>query len=134
MTEAAVLEHIARLPHGQANFKQLIRELGARGSSREEMESLLARLTARGDLVETRAGHFTATRGNREFAAGRLSMHRDGYGFLIPEHPIEGITGDVYIPADSSQTAMHGDRVVVRIARIERDGRADGEIIKILKR
>ena len=29
---------------------------------------------------------------------------------------------------------MHGDRVVVRIARIERDGRADGEIVKVLRR
>ena len=29
---------------------------------------------------------------------------------------------------------MHGDRVVVRIARIEADGRADGEIVKVLKR
>ncbi len=29
---------------------------------------------------------------------------------------------------------MHGDRVLVRIARIEADGRADGEIVKVLKR
>ena len=61
-------------------------------------------------------------------------MHRDGYGFLIPERPIEGIAGDVFIPPDSAERAMHGDRVVVRIARIEADGRADGEIVRILKR
>ena len=42
--------------------------------------------------------------------------------------------GDVYISRDSAQTAMHGDRVVVHIARIENDGRADGEIVKILRR
>src|SRR5271166_2184013 len=71
---------------------------------------------------------------SREFAVGRLNMHRDGYGFLISERPIEGITGDVFIPPDSAEKAMHGDRVVVRIARIEADGRADGEIVKILKR
>ena len=29
---------------------------------------------------------------------------------------------------------MHGDRVVVRITRIERDGRADGEIVEVLRR
>ena len=29
---------------------------------------------------------------------------------------------------------MHGDRVLIRIARIERDGRADGEILKVLAR
>ena len=134
MTEAALLDHITRLPHAKANFKQLVRELGPRIANRAELETLLARLVARGELVETRSGHFAATRANREFAVGRLSMHRDGYGFLISDRPIEGIAGDIYIPADSAQTAMHGDRVVVRIARIEAGGRADGEVVKILKR
>jgi len=134
MTEAALLDHICRLPHAKANFKQLARELGPRIASRVELETLLARLLARGDLIETRSGHFAATRGNREFAVGRLSLHRDGYGFLISDRPLEGISGDIYIPADSAQKAMHGDRVVVRIARIEAGGRADGEVVKILKR
>ncbi len=61
-------------------------------------------------------------------------MHRDGYGFLISDRPIEGIAGDIFIPPNAARTAMHGDRVVVRIARIEAGGRADGEIVKILKR
>jgi ribonuclease R len=134
MNEAALLEHISRLPHSKANFKQLVRELGARIRSRQDLETMLARLVARGDLIETRVGHFVATRGNREFAVGRLSMHRDGYGFLISDHPLENITGDIYIPAGATRTAMHGDRVVVRIARIEPGGRADGEVAKILKR
>jgi ribonuclease R len=134
MTEAALLDHISRLPHGKANLKQLIRELGNQVASRQDLETLLARLGARGDLIETRSGHFVATRSSREFAVGRLSMHRDGYGFLIPDRPVEGITGDIYIPADAARNAMHGDRAVVRIARIEAGGRADGEIVKILKR
>ncbi len=29
---------------------------------------------------------------------------------------------------------MHGDRVVIRVGRIEPDGRAHGEIVKVLKR
>jgi ribonuclease R len=134
MTEAALLDHICRLPHAKANFKQLVRELGARIPSRADLETLLARLVASGDLIETRSGHFVATRASREFAVGRLSMHRDGYGFLISDRPLEGIAGDVYIPAEAAQNGMHGDRVVVRIARIEAGGRADGEVIKILKR
>jgi len=134
MTEAALLDHICRLPHAKANFKQLVRELGTRIPSRADLETLLARLVARGELIETRSGHFAATRASREFAVGRLSMHRDGYGFLISDRPLEGIAGDIYIPAESAQSAMHGDRVVVRIARIEAGGRADGEVVKILKR
>ena len=134
MTDQAILDHISSLPHARGNFKQLVRELGAKGANREELEAAIGRLTARGDLLEVRSGQYAVTARSREFAIGRLNMHRDGYGFLISERPIEGITGDIFIPPDSAERAMHGDRVVVRIARIEADGRADGEIVKILKR
>ena len=73
-----------------------------RATNREELEAALARLTARGDLLELRPGHYTVTARSREFAIGRLNMHRDGYGFLISERPIEGIAGDVFIPPDSA--------------------------------
>jgi ribonuclease R len=134
MTDAALLDHISHLPHARGNFKQLVRETGAKGDDRTELESALARLTARGDLIEVRPGQYAVTARSREFAVGRLQMHRDGYGFLIADRPIEGITGDIFIPPDSAEKAMHGDRVVVRIARVESDGRADGEIVKVLKR
>jgi ribonuclease R len=134
MTDSALLAHISRLPHGRANFKQLVRELGAKNESRADLERSLARLADRGELIELRSGQYAAISKSREFAAGRIHMHRDGYGFVIPDRLIEGIKGDVYIPATSARRAMHGDRVLVRIARIERDGRADGEILKVLSR
>jgi len=134
MKDAALVEHIARLPHARANFKQLVRELGTKGARREDLEDALGRLTARGDLIELRSGHYAVTARSREFAVGRLHMHRDGYGFLIAERPIEGVVGDVFLPPETAETAMHGDRVMVRIGRIEHDGRADGEIVKVLKR
>jgi len=134
VTDAAILDHVARLPHARATFKQLVRELGSRVASRDELENALDRLVEKGQLIEIRSGSFVVTRFSREYTVGRLNMHRDGYGFLIPDHAIEGLRGDVYIPRESAQSAMHGDRVVVRIARIEKDGRADGEIVKVLRR
>ncbi len=133
-TDHELLEHIEHLPHARATYKQLQRELGAKGESKERLEGALERLTARGDLVELRTGHYISTRTSRQYATGRLNMHRDGYGFLISDRPIEGLRGDIFIPPESAQKAMHGDRVVVRIARIERDGRADGEIVRVLRR
>ncbi|HEV2690498.1 MAG TPA: ribonuclease R, partial [Bryobacteraceae bacterium] len=97
MTDSAILDHIARLPHARATFKQLVRELGSRGASRTEIDQALDRLTESGDLIEVRSGHYAATRFSREYAVGRLNMHRDGYGFLIADRPIENIRGDVYI-------------------------------------
>src|SRR5215467_2386222 len=101
MTDAALLDHISRLPHAKANFKQLVREMGAKGGARVDLETALARMIARGDLIELRSGHYAATARSREFAIGRLSMHKDGYGFLISERPVEGIAGDIFIPPDS---------------------------------
>jgi ribonuclease R len=134
MNDAALLDHIARLPHARAGFKQLVRELGAKSAIREDLEASLARLAARGDLVELRNGQFVVTSRSREFAVGRLNMHRDGYGFLISDHPLLGVSGDVFIPPDQAERAMHGDRVVVRVGRVDASGRADGDIVKILRR
>ncbi len=134
MTDRALLDHIMGLPHARAAFKHLVRELGVKGDARTELETSLARLVANGDLIELRSGQYVVTSRSREFVSGRLQMHRDGYGFLIADRPIEGITGDIFIPPDSAERAMHGDRVLVRIARIEAGGRSDGEIVKVLKR
>ena len=134
LTDAAIVAHISQLPHSRANFKQLVRELGFKGEGRTELEAALTRLTARGDLIELKSGQYVVTSRTREFAVGRLNLHRDGYGFLISERPIPGINGDIFIPPEAAEKAMHGDRVIVRIARIEAGGRADGDIVKVLKR
>jgi ribonuclease R len=85
LTDAAIVAHISQLPHSRANFKQLVRELGAKGASRNDLEAALTRLTARGDLIELKSGQYVVTARTREFAVGRLNLHRDGYGFLISE-------------------------------------------------
>ncbi|PYT15730.1 MAG: ribonuclease R [Acidobacteria bacterium] len=70
----------------------------------------------------------------RPTVRGRLSVHRDGYAFVIPDEPVQGVKGDIYISKEDATRAMHGDRVVARIARIDSDGRAHGEIVQVLRR
>jgi ribonuclease R len=125
--------HIQSLPRGRATFKQLVKELGARGAAREQLERDVADLVNRGELLELRSGHYASVRGSREFAAGRLSVHREGYGFVIPDATIAGVEGDIFIPPGEADKAMHGDRVLVQIARIL-SGRAEGRLLKILRR
>jgi len=134
LSASALLSYIERLPHARASFKQLIRELGGRGAGRDTLESLLARLTARGDLIEYKPGRFVSAARTREFATGRLVTHRDGYGFLIPDRPLQGVRGDVYLPPAAAGKGMHGDRLLVRLSRIDPSGRAEGEVLRVLKR
>ncbi len=134
MTDAELLDFIARQPHGRSGLKHLFRELGSQGANRREIEAALERLAAQGELVELRAGHYAAAARNREFVVGRVSMHRDGYGFVIPDHPLESISGDVFIPRGQTKGAMNGDRAIAKITFIGRDRRAEGELVRILRR
>jgi ribonuclease R len=131
VTDSTLLNHIQKLPHRRATFRQLVRETHL---DREALRELLEKLVERGDVIETRSEHFAAITGSREYAAGRISMHRDGYGFLVPDRPIEGLRGDIFLPERQTGGAMHGDRAIVKINRIESDGRADGEVIRIVRR
>ena len=124
LNDAGILAHILSLPHGRATFKQLSKELRLNAEDRDKLDLALDRLTNRGDLIETRNGHFVASKLTREFAVGALRMHKDGYGFVR----------DIYIPRESARHAMHGDMVVVKIGRMDANGRGDGEILRVLKR
>jgi ribonuclease R len=72
--------------------------------------------------------------GDPNLIAGRIVAHRDGYGFLIPDSPIPKVEGDLFIGRDNFNDAMNGDRVLARILNRRPDGRAEGRIVRILKR
>src|SRR5260370_24276356 len=77
---------------------------------------------------------------SRNSLVGRLTMHRDGFGFVIPEadsldaHLKTRLAGDVFIPPPAIGSSMHGDRVLVEISAIRTDGRAEGRIVRSLSR
>ncbi|HWE48443.1 MAG TPA: VacB/RNase II family 3'-5' exoribonuclease [Bryobacteraceae bacterium] len=134
MKDKALLDLISKQPHGKAGIKHLYKLLHLQGDARAPLETALDRMTARGELIELPNNTWVVASRSREFVAGRVSMHRDGYGFLIPDRPIEGISGDVYLPRGAVNGVMNGDRAIVRISGARRDGRAEGEIWKVLKR
>src|SRR5208282_3867991 len=76
----------------------------------------------------------------RNLLVGRLTMHRDGFGFVIPEatslndHLKARLAGDVFIPPHAIGSSMHGDRVLVEVSAIRSDGRAEGRILRSLSR
>jgi len=69
---------------------------------------------------------------------GRLVLHHDGYGFVVPDEPVPGLDRDVFIPRDGIEDAMHGDHVLVKIQRVGASSgalqRAEGRIIRVLGR
>jgi len=74
---------------------------------------------------------------SRDEVKGRLVLHHDGYGFVVPDAPMPQLDGDVFIPRDAIQDAMHGDHVLAKIQRlggVTGAQRAEGRILRILGR
>ncbi|MGA1986426.1 MAG: VacB/RNase II family 3'-5' exoribonuclease [Candidatus Sulfotelmatobacter sp.] len=142
LSDSTVLKHIARQPKRAAGFKQLVRELGLHGDERRELDSLLQKMVARGTLIQAESDRYSlpAAAADKNLVAGRLSMHRDGFGFVIPDSKSLSpalkarLTGDIFIAPHLIGNAMHGDLVLVDISSVRPDGRAEGRIVRPVMR
>ena len=134
LNDTRLLEHIRKLPHAKATYKQLVKELRLQGENRGELDDVLDRLEDKGLIVALRSGHYTAVGGQSEYVAGRMTIHRDGFGFLIRDPTPGEALGDVFLPPGEAAKGMNGDRALVHITRQGTSGRAEGEIVRVLRR
>src|ERR1700733_4890019 len=155
-TDRELMRLIERSPGHRAGYKQLIRELGLGGGrERRLLLEQLARITARGELVKTESEQWSLPAATPEktkrpprggvdqpvehrvtrdrLVAGRLDLHRDGYGFVRPNGSVDR-SDDLFIPPNELNGAMQGDEVLVDEAPLGRDGRRSGRIARVLNR
>ena len=142
MTDRELVARIYRSAGQKAGYKQLVRELSLGGGMhRRLLLEQLARLTARGELVKLDREHWSipkkvsGTGGTREnLSAGRLDLHRDGYGFVRPNARQASGQDDIFIPPNEINGAMQGDQVLVEVEPPKADGRRMGRIVRVLER
>jgi len=141
MTDRELLTRIARSAGQKSGYKQLVLELGLGGGrQRRLLLEQLARLTVRGELTKIDREHWgiprpigsDGTRGN--LCAGRLDLHRDGYGFVRPNARQATGTEDIFIPPNEINGAMQGDQVLVEVEPAKADGRRYGRIARVVER
>jgi ribonuclease R len=118
--------------HHPAAMRELLQVLKIPRDERTSFKRHLKSLVASGDLIQIRGDRFGLPE-KMDLHIGRLQTHSGGYGFVIPERPLDG-GGDIYVSGPHLNEAMHGDRVVARIERIKEGGRAEGRVIRILER
>lgn len=138
MTDRELLRLIERSAGQRAGYKQLVRELGL-GGGRERRLLLehLARLTARGQLTRVDREQWALARSaalRDNLVAGRLDLHRDGFGFVRPHDRQRGGEDDIFIPQGELGGAMQGDQVLVELGTPRADGRRNGRIARVLTR
>ena len=133
MTEQ-ILALLSRKDYRPLNKTEIARKIGVSGRARVTLRGMLRDLERAGEIARIRKDRYVLP-AEADLVTGKLSIHPAGYGFLTLEKPGES---DVFIAAENVGTAMHADRVVVRISpeppagRIK--GRREGRVIRILER
>ncbi len=111
---------------------QLIEALGIVEPETLLLKVQLEEMVQKGLLVQTKKKKY-ALPAAFGFLAGRLQSHAKGFGFLIPDDREQE---DAFISPENLNSAMHNDRIMVRIIKNEGKGlrSREGEVIKVLTR
>ena len=120
---------LLRQHNGPLHFAGLMRSLGGRHIKRE-LKHLLDDMAGSGELVRLK-GNSYAVSGTQQTVSGRISVHRDGYGFVTPA----GGGEDIFIPSRAMGSALHGDLVEVTSGPSRMGGgKRDGRVVQVAER
>ncbi|WP_417661732.1 ribonuclease R [Pseudomonas sp.] len=113
-----------------ANREQLLEEFGL--TTDEQIEALRRRLRAMerdGQLIYTRRGTYAPV-DKLDLVLGRVSGHRDGFGFLVPDDGSD----DLFLSPAQMRLVFDGDRALARVAGLDRRGRREGAVVEVIAR
>ena len=97
--------------------------------SREILRRRLQAMIRDGQLVKNRRNAYGLP-AKMDLVAGRISAHKDGYGFVMPE---DG-ESDLYLSPRQMRSVLHGDRVLASVIGVDARGRREGAVREILER
>ncbi len=101
--------------------------------SENQQEALNRRIRAMerdGQLVRTRKNRVGLPE-RMNLVRGRVLAHPEGYGFLQPDEPGRR---DLLLSPREMRQVMHMDRVVGRLSGVDKRGRPEGAIVRIVER
>lgn len=127
-TRDALLKFLLQKAAQPLGARDLMGRLKVAAADEEGFLALLDELTRTGDAVEIKGGQY-AHPSRVGLVVGRVQVHPDGFGFVIPDDRDQG---DLFVKPRWLRAVMNGDRVVARVETGER--RPEGRIIRILGR
>jgi ribonuclease R len=127
--EESVLRLLGRSDYSPSDFHELMRRLGVPPAQQGALQQALRQLEQNGQIIRTKGQRYIKSR-EADLVPGIIRINRQGKGFLEPD--AEGLT-EVVVPESATGTALHGDRVLVRI---DPSGgqRPSGAVVRILER
>ena len=110
--------------------RDMIERLNVKSAdSREILRRRLKAMIRDGQLIKNRRNAYGLP-AKMDLVACRVSAHRDGYGFVMPDEG--GI--DLYLSSRQMRSVLHGDRVLASVIGVDSRGRREGAIREILER
>jgi ribonuclease R len=110
-------------------FRDLLKALSVTRWDRSRFEEHLDFLVETGEIVRL-PGRLYALPGSGAGVRGKLSIHPDGYGFVVPEEEGE----DLFIPRRYLTEYMNGDVVEAQVVSTKRDGKREGRVTALVQR
>lgn len=111
--------------------KELISQFSGNSTDRKILTKLLDDLEENGKIYKTKQDKYALPE-NLGLSVGHLLMSSNGYGFFRPEE--KGLE-DTFIPASKLNSAMHGDKIVIRTTASKRSrDKKEGHVVKVLER
>ncbi len=135
--QSKILKLLARPCYKPANIPELLQQLRLPPNQQQELQRALAGLLAEGRVVRTKGNrHILAA--EADLVPGVIQITRGGRGFVQPDEPGRPEIG---IPENATATAIHGDRVLVRLdvkpqglRKSAAPGEASGAVVRVLER
>ena len=121
----ALMEDPAYVP---MKLKELAMLLDVPRERREELKEVLDALIAEGKIGLSRRGKYGKP--ERSLLTGTFSGTGKGYGFVT----VEGLEQDIFIPAERTKDALHGDKVQVTAEPARPGRRPEGTVLRVLER
>lgn len=120
---------VFRTAQGPLLAADLARALKVKPAAQEVLGRRLNAMERDGQIRADVTGSYTLA-DQSGFITGKVSAHRDGYGFVIPD---EG-GDDLFLNDKEMNKVLNGDRVRARVTGTDRRGRPEGTIVEVVER
>jgi ribonuclease R len=125
-----ILAALTKNPEQGFNYKQIAKRLSITDpGGRQMISDLLRELAKQGSVQEIFHGKYKIKVAHG-YITGTVDMTRMGYGFISTDDLEE----DVFVTARNLKTALHGDKVKVRLYAKRKGARTEGEVVEIIER
>ncbi|MDY4297677.1 MULTISPECIES: ribonuclease R [unclassified Xanthomonas] len=125
----AILQLLERCD-GPQTLDELAEQLGLTEPTRKEaLSKRLGAMLREAQVVQNRRGGYAPLQ-QTNLIPGVVIANPDGFGFLRPD---EG-GDDLFLPPYEMRKVLHGDRALANVTGIDRRGRREGSIARVLER